>query len=545
MSAAENGNTATSSASADIGSMPPAPEPPHEWHRLNAWMIIVRPIHEIAGLIPVIVVLLVFGRGDTQRLWWTVAAIALLLLRGLVHWLRTRYRITETQVELHTGLVSRQLRTVPRDRIRTVATTARFGHRMFGLSEVRIGTGEHEQKRRDPFSLDAVTAAEAERLRKVLLRKDVTTSSASDSPHDGSDVDKSGIELARLDLRWLRYAPLTLSGLTSVGVLIGIGFRLVDETNGDLPSIGPIHAVLDWMEHSALAEVVLVAMLVVVGMVSLGSLLGYVFQFWNYRLTRETDGTLRVRRGLFTTRSVSIEEARLRGAAVRQPLLLRIGGGARVAAITTGLDRKNESSLLLPPAPLAEAQRITAAVLGIESSPAADLVRHPAAALRRRLLRAVGGVALLATVLGLAAALGWPAWPWITTLALMPFAVALAVDRFRTLGHGLTERYLITRWGSLRRETTVLQRSGIIGWKLRRSFFQRRAGLLTLTATTAAGHGAYYVTDVAEEDAVAFADRALPGLLAPMLVAADVHRRSNQRRGLPHAADQDNLSSAR
>jgi len=101
---------------------------------------------------------------------------------------------------------------------------------------------------------------------------------------------------------------------------------------------------------------------------------------------------------------------------------------------------------------------------------------------------------------------------------LLPFAVVLGIDRYRALGHALTQRYLVTRWGSARRETVALQRTGIIGWKLRRSFFQRRAGLATLTATTAAGHGAYHVVDLTVEDAIALAEEALPGSLRTLIL---------------------------
>jgi putative membrane protein len=50
-----------------------------------------------------------------------------------------------------------------------------------------------------------------------------------------------------------------------------------------------------------------------------------------------------------------------------------------------------------------------------------------------------------------------------------------------------------------------------------RSFFQRRAGLVTLTATTAAGDQAYAILDVTPDEAVRVAEAAAPGLLAPFL----------------------------
>jgi putative membrane protein len=64
----------------------------------------------------------------------------------------------------------------------------------------------------------------------------------------------------------------------------------------------------------------------------------------------------------------------------------------------------------------------------------------------------------------------------------------------------------------------MLTIDGIIGWNLRRSFFQRRAGLATLVATTAAGRQRYAVEDVPLDEAVRVAERALPDLLAQFLV---------------------------
>jgi putative membrane protein len=107
-------------------------------------------------------------------------------------------------------------------------------------------------------------------------------------------------------------------------------------------------------------------------------------------------------------------------------------------------------------------------------------------------------------------------------------AVLLAVDAYRNLGHALTCHYLVTRYGAGARSTVALQRSGVIGWTVSQSLFQRWAGLVTVTATTAAGHGGYPVIDVPTADGLAIAERAVPGLLGPFLqhdavVAARTH----------------------
>jgi putative membrane protein len=58
---------------------------------------------------------------------------------------------------------------------------------------------------------------------------------------------------------------------------------------------------------------------------------------------------------------------------------------------------------------------------------------------------------------------------------------------------------------------------GVVGWRIRQSFFQRRQGLVTLTAATAAGRQRYEVHDVQVASALALADAADPRLIGPML----------------------------
>ncbi len=114
-------------------------------------------------------------------------------------------------------------------------------------------------------------------------------------------------------------------------------------------------------------------------------------------------------------------------------------------------------------------------------------------------------------------ALGGPAWLPLAALALLPVAGALAADRYRNLGHAVAGRRLVASSGSLVRRRCVVAAEGIIGWNVERSFFQRRAGLATLTATTAAGHQHYDVQDVEIGEALRLAEALLPGLAEPFL----------------------------
>ncbi|WP_338019490.1 PH domain-containing protein [Saccharothrix deserti] len=492
----------------DLPHAPEYAEPVVDWHRLDVRMLIVRPLNELVGLVPLMVGLLVLGGGETWRILTSLGVIAAIVLFGLLRWLTTRYRITTEQVEMHTGLFVRKRLAVPRDRIRTVDLTAKLGHRLFGLSAIRVGTGQRDQPGEDGLTLDAVSSAEAERLRVLLL----TIAKAENPAVTEVAEQRPGVVLSKWDKRWLRYAPLTLSGLVAAGALFGFVMNFAREL--DIEVFDPMTQAAHWVADQPIGLTIALFSGVVLLVATLGSVLVYVVQFWGYQLTREPDDTVRVRRGLLTTRSVSVAEQRLRGVELVEPLLLRAGRGAHAKTVTTGLGRKGESNLLLPPAPVTEAHRVSAAVLRQDESPTTTpLRRHPLAALRRRLVRAVVPLLVLAAVLAWFA----PSWAWQVVLALVPFSAALGWDRYRSLGHALTDRYLLARAGSAIRETVALQRTGIIGWRVSRSFFQRRAGLVTISATTAAGDGAYHVIDVAEADGLALADEAVPDLLRPFL----------------------------
>ena len=82
-----------------------------------------------------------------------------------------------------------------------------------------------------------------------------------------------------------------------------------------------------------------VAVLVVVTVLAV---IGYVLQFWGFRLTRHSGGTLHITRGLLTSRESSIEEKRIRGLEVGEPLGLRLVGGGRLHVITTGLSKRED-----------------------------------------------------------------------------------------------------------------------------------------------------------------------------------------------------------
>jgi len=495
------------------------------WQRLSRRMLLVHPVQEIPRALPALLGVVLAGSRNGNGDLWGLVGLAITIGLGLMRWFTTRYRVTEDRVEVRQGLFRRRLLAVSRDRLRTVDVTSHALHRLLGLTRVTIGTGRSDRERGGEVRLDGLTVEVAAQLRDDLLHRRRPQSRMPDAQPAVDELEADELpatEIARLDSSWIRFGPFTLSGVVAVGVVAGFAANFASEAHIDLNEHGAFRGVIDTVRDTPIVLAILAGLVVGMVLVAIASTVGYVLAFWDFRLTRDPRGTLHVTRGLITTRATTIEERRLHGVELSEPLLLRAARGARCIAIATGLrvgrGAERGGSLLLPPAPLAEAQRVAATIVTTREPLTCTLVPHGPAARRRRYTRTLAGWAtLVVVVVGACALFDWPAWLWEVAIALVVPALAVAEDRYRSLGHAFVGRRLVTRLGSLVRRRSMIDPEGIIGWNIEQTFFQRRAGLATLTATTAAGHQHYDVEDVELGEALRFAVEVRPGLLEPFL----------------------------
>jgi putative membrane protein len=486
------------------------------WRRLSPRMLLIHPVREVIRYVPVLLGVFIAGRGTDQGHWWGLAGLVVVLVLSVSRWATTRYQITADQVQLKSGLLRKRIITTPADRVRSVDVTARALHRMLGLARVVIGTGTSDQKK-EGLELDGLTAADAYALRDELLHR---------TQADGAGVaieSSPEVVLLELDPSWVRFAPFTLSGAVTGLAILGFTWNVLQQSHVDAGRIGAVRSTSRHLQDIALWLAVVQVLAVIAVAVSALSVIGYLLAFWNFRLTRHPGGTLQVSRGLLTTRATSIEHKRLRGVGLSEPILLRAVGGARLGALATGLrvgrGAERGGTVLVPPSPFNVVQDTAQSVLdevGAAAAVTTELLPHGRLALRRRVSRAVAGPVLL---LGLSLLLhlwvGLPVWFAVGAIVLTALSVAVGLDRYRSLGHAVIDSYLVTRRGSIDRRRAVLETDGIIGWNIAQSLFQRRLGLVTLTATTAAGRQAYSIADVADDESVATMRDATPGLLDP------------------------------
>jgi putative membrane protein len=474
-----------------------------EWQRLDPRMLLVHPIREVLKFLPVIIVV-VLGSTAAGGEQWQLIGVGIPVGLGLMRYLTTSFRISGGRIELKRGLLNRHVLSTPLDRVRTVDLTSSPIHRLLGLTKVRIGTGTASTSDEDRIDLDGLPLDRARALRVELLQ----TSTADDELATAETPDT---EVVTFDPTWVRFAPLTGSGVVIGAAALGGGSQLL-QAAGFWEQFDPDNVDVPGVPLAVLVPLLVVGALVVISLLSIG---GYVVTNWGFRLTRSRGAaTWHLTRGLFTTRETTVDDDRVAGVNLSEPLGLRLARGARLSAIVTGLSRGQQgSSTLVPPAPRRVVERVAGEVLDTTIPVDTSLAGHGPRAARRRWTRALLPALALAVACVVTVLVGAPSWLLVGLLAL-PVAALLAWDRTRSLGHALVAGHLVARSGSVVRRRRILEVDHVIGWNLRATWFQRRAGLTTLVATMAGGNQAVHVLDVPEDEAVRVAHEALPDLVA-------------------------------
>lgn len=299
-------------------------------------------LHSGRLVLPVAIGLLQTTNGTIGRRWvLPVIAVAFAVGGGygFASWRRARFRLTETLLELETGVLQRRRRRLPLARLESVDLRRGLLARALGLAEVHVeavSTGESE------VVLSYLTEEQAEAVRAELLaRRAGTTGDLSAAPAPAPETVLVAVPAKPLVLSALLLPAAALAGV----VLLAAAIAIVDVVT----AVGVLF-VGAWT----------------LAALTLGSIarLEGVFGF---TLSDASDG-LRIRRGLLNLRSQTVPAGRVQAVRVVEPLLWRPWGWVRVLVDVAGYrggdrDDRAQTSLLLPIAPRSIVGPVLARVL--------------------------------------------------------------------------------------------------------------------------------------------------------------------------------------
>ena len=261
---------------------------------------------------------------------------------------------------------------------------------------LRVSTGQ-EAAGDTAFALDAVHADEVPRLRAILLAESLARAGryAASAAHGAGAGPLAAVVAALQPAELHRAADDRRRGRRGLpdGCRCGASRIRGSPVRARLP---PQRLRRASRASPSSSLVVLLASVVL-------SVLQSLLTYGNLVLRRDAD-VLHLQHGLLRVREHTFDMRRLRGGTLREPLLVRLFGGARLDAVMTGVAGAGEASLLLPPCPRATAEAVLT-----------DLIARPDAVDRRAdAARAGGDAAALDPGAGAARASSpsrWSCWP--------------------------------------------------------------------------------------------------------------------------------------
>jgi putative membrane protein len=412
--------------------------------------------------------------GLSGALVLAAALAGMLLLAKWLAWRRFRYGVGADEIVIESGVLHRNRRSIPFDRVQDVDIERTFLARLFGLAKVRIETGAGGK---DEGLLDSVSLAEAHRLRETVRAWRIDGAPAA--PAEPGEAHASRPVFAMDVPRLLLFGVFNFSLVYIAGL-----FALLQTFDRFLPFdiYDParwVGLVGDYLPHrwtlGAIAGVLFVAAL----LGSVAGVLRTLARDYGFRLSLEGD-RLRRERGLLTRSEVVIARRRVQLAQISGGPMRALFGwsGLSFQTLGAGTDRSGHQSAA-PFATRAEIEGVLAEVPPLRLPPPPELIRVS----RRHIVRSAAGklAPALAAILGLAL---WERAA-LLLLALLPLlAVAAALER-RCHRYALAGDLLFVVRGVWRRRLWLVPLRNVQSLSLSRGPIQRRLGLATLAIDTA------------------------------------------------------------
>lgn len=417
---------------------------------------------------------------------WTYVVPALLafllfsLVTAWLQWLRFRFAVGADEVVIESGVLSRQHRTIPFDRIQDVGIEQGLVARALGIAKVGFETGAGGQE--NDADLNAIGLDAAQALRTTIrAHRSEAVAPAADAAPEAAAAPAEDRLLFAMTPRQLLVAGLFNFSLAALAV-VGAAMQLFDNF---LPFKFNTFNPVDWIDvaedygldqwvlaHRWVAGVGAAVSLLFIGFTS-GVIL-MVFANWNFRLTREPRA-LRRTRGLTTRTDVAVPVRRVQAAVVVTGWFRQRFGWHELRLQSLASDGgKEPDHQVVPFAQLDAIDPVLAEVAIVRPDGAQQWQRSHG-------IIALGGLvgAMFAASGGLIAlSLGQPAG-WLGLIAALPVALAALFGarfhRWTDLGDSVA-----IRRGFWKPKMTLLPHASVQSVDLKTDFILRPLGLGTL-----------------------------------------------------------------
>ena len=476
-----------------------------QWRKLHPLSIVTTGLRYMRGLLIPLVFVIVSrgfsgGRADLAITFiFPLVAAAGSILFSAIHWMMFRYALTERELVIRSGVISRQERVVPLERIQSVDLEEAPLERILGIVRVRVetaATGSSEAK----IELHSLGRDDAQALRTQLVTarqhaagaaagSDVTAPGGAETTQTLESLSTSGELIRKLTVRELLLAGATSGRIGPAAAIAGLsvqfGTEYIPNSWWDrVPWQGATHASLQ----------IIAAIVIVLGLfawlLAIGST---VLVYAGFELRRLGDQLI-IQHGLLDRKRRTIPVRRIQAILMVEGLIRQPFGFGELkfeSAGQAGHDQ-GESGVLFPFLSMREMPDLVATACPEFALPVHldALHRLPRRALRRYVVPEIAWTVVLAGAINLIF------WRWfdepsglpLIALILVPLFAALGWSQFRTAGWQVTPVHLLMRWRTATgRNTMITRRQRLQHRSLSANPFQRRASLVTFHTSVASG----------------------------------------------------------
>jgi putative membrane protein len=437
-----------------------------------------------------------------------VLAVILLIMAMLafLKWYRNVYSIDQNFIATRRGLFVVKRREIPFNKIQTIHLSQNILHRIFGLAELKIDTGNSSGD--DAEVSIRIGKREAERIRETILGSrerngspempeaagDAGTgrtgavpglygAAAADRTENRAAMPESspGRALPALSKR-IALKALLLSGITSNAVLAGVAFlaSVYGLLNDYLSSllgnrIAELEHYFESLDYGsmALSRIILLigsAFLVFLLFSFVMSILGTVIKYYGFTVERDKRN-ISITYGLFEKKNYCIPVKKIKAVYTRQNLLRQLAGLYTIHIESIGYgNEKGEEAILFP---IADARK--RAEVFRELVPEylfEEETEHVPRIALGRFIRSYSLFPLLVCIaLTALFRLGW------LSFLLMPVLILAGILEYRNSAIGVNDRLVCLSGGAFSKSVSFIALPDIQSVTERSNFLQRRKGL--------------------------------------------------------------------
>ncbi len=429
----------------------------------------------------------------------------------VLQYLRFSYRITPKQIVIQKGVLKRQNRSIPVERIQNIQIEENLVARLFGLAKVTIETAGSSATE---GSLEYVSKSDA-----LDIRRAVRSFQHRDLSDEG-EAEETGEAEGEMTGETLFAMPLSrvlLSGAFRFSLFyIALVFSALQLVDPDLimrrvlRSQGRIDQITEAMAaHPALSILASIIVAGVLGWIS--GILVHLARYYNFQLWLDDD-KLRKRHGLFTVTEGTIPLKKVQALILRTNPLMRAFGWYELEVQTVGMNVDEQGHRVV--APFAQYEDILAMGRRIRSFDLPDTFGSVSPiTIRRRFFR----YSLALSAVLLPSVYFWPTGWWAPAgfalpwwgVSLVPFLLGWAVLQYRNHDYAVQDDGLYIRRGVLSHYLWIIPTEKHHVFHTSATIFQRRLNLKTLFVDTAGAATFAYpeVIDLPAEEADAQLDQ--------------------------------------